>query len=93
VDPLLARCPVEAESHVLYRKQPLEYRSKPLQVGRLEHCIAQSDCVISPFAPVHAMYEPAEQVTPGTARKLNGGAGGGGADGAKYRVYVDVDAR
>jgi len=39
------------------------------------------------------MYELAEQVTPGTAKKLNGGAGGGGADGAKYRVYVDVDAR
>ena len=81
-------------SHVLYRKQPLEYRSKPLHVvGRLEHCIAQSDCVISPFEPVHDVYELAEHVTSGTAKKLNGGAGGGGADGAKYRVYVDVDAR
>jgi len=33
------------------------------------------------------MYELTEHVTPGTAKKLNGGAGGGGADGAKYRVY------
>jgi hypothetical protein len=43
--------------------------------------------VISPFELVHEMYELAEQVTPGNAKKLNGGAGGGGADGAKYRVY------
>jgi len=48
--------------------------------------------VISPFELVHEMYEPAEQVTPGTAKKLNGGAGGGGADGAKYRVFP-TDAR
>ena len=61
-------------------------------VGRLEHAIAQSDCVISPFEFVHDMYEPAEHVTPGTAKKLNGGAGGGGADGAKYRV-LPTDAR
>jgi len=80
-------------SHVLYRKQPLEYRSKALHVvGRLEHCIAQSDCVISPFEFVHDVYELAEHVTPGTAKKLNGGAGGGGADGAKYRVLLE-DAR
>ena len=43
VDPLLARCPVETEKHVLYRKQPLEDLAKDRQAGRLEHCIAQSD--------------------------------------------------
>ena len=56
-------------------------------VGRLEHCIAQSERVISPFELVHEMYALEEQATSGTAKKLNGGAGGGGADGAKYRVY------
>ena len=61
-------------------------------VGRLEHCIAQSDWLISPFELVHEMYALEEQVTSGTAKKLNGGAGGGGADGAKYRVYP-ADAR
>jgi len=49
--------------------------------------------VISPFELVHDMYELAEHVTAGTAKKLNGGAGGGGADGAKYRVYPPVSAR
>ena len=56
-------------------------------VGRLEYCIAQSDWLISPFELVHERYALEEQVTSGTAKKLNGGAGGGGADGAKYRLY------